>query len=59
MDDLNRAINIANQAVNAIPANHFNQASILNNLKNSFSKQFNRIRSIDNLNYRLSLYKKS
>ncbi|KAI0977557.1 hypothetical protein F4678DRAFT_413425 [Xylaria arbuscula] len=54
MDDLNRAVDVANQAVNATPVDHPDRAGRLDNLRSWLGRRFERTGSIDDLNRRLS-----
>jgi len=50
IDDLNRAVDVAEQAVNATPEDHPNRAGRLNNLENLLTTQFERTGSLYNPN---------
>ncbi|RYP40255.1 hypothetical protein DL767_001798 [Monosporascus sp. MG133] len=50
MDDLNRAVDVADMAVNAIPQDHPYRADYLNNLGNQLDNRFERTGSINDLN---------
>ncbi|RYP45618.1 hypothetical protein DL768_008055 [Monosporascus sp. mg162] len=50
IDDLNRAVDVAGQAVDITPQDHLDRAAILYNLGNRLRKRFERTGSIDDLN---------
>ncbi|RYP43130.1 hypothetical protein DL770_011836 [Monosporascus sp. CRB-9-2] len=50
MDDLNRAVDVADMAVDATPQDHPDRASMFNNLGNLLGRRFERTGSIDDLN---------
>ncbi|KAI8623472.1 hypothetical protein F5Y19DRAFT_492557 [Xylariaceae sp. FL1651] len=50
INDLNCTVDIAGQAVNTTPTDHFSRAGYLNNFKNKLGTRFNRTSSIDDLN---------
>ena len=50
MDDLNRAVDIADMAVNITPQDHPDQAGYLNNLGNWLGRRFKRTGSMGDLN---------
>ncbi|EJT69155.1 hypothetical protein GGTG_13264 [Gaeumannomyces tritici R3-111a-1] len=50
MDDLNRAVEVANMAVDATPQNHPNRAGWLSNLGNHLGRRFERTGPMDDLN---------
>ncbi|KAL8364968.1 hypothetical protein RB595_003992 [Gaeumannomyces hyphopodioides] len=50
MDDLNRAVEVANMAVDATPQNHPDRAGRLNSLGNQLGRRFGRTGSMDDLN---------
>ncbi len=50
IDDLNRAVDVASQAVDATPQDHPNRARWLNNLGIRLGNRFERTGSIDDLN---------
>ncbi|RYP29513.1 hypothetical protein DL767_006703 [Monosporascus sp. MG133] len=50
MDDLNRAVYVADMAVNAIPQGHPDRAACLNNLGSMLGSRFHRTGSMDDLN---------
>ncbi|KAL7918917.1 CHAT domain-containing protein [Trichoderma austrokoningii] len=56
MDDLNRAVSVASDAVDATPHDHPHRAACLNNLGNRLGRRFERTGSLDDLNQQLSSY---
>ncbi|KAF2185509.1 hypothetical protein K469DRAFT_665117 [Zopfia rhizophila CBS 207.26] len=50
MDDLNRAVEVGDMAVNAIPQGHSDRARYLNNLGHLLGTRFNQMGSMDDLN---------
>ena len=50
MDDLNRAVEVAGMALEAIPHDHPDRAAILNNLETWLDRRFKQTGSIDDLN---------
>ncbi|KAF2174672.1 hypothetical protein K469DRAFT_756644 [Zopfia rhizophila CBS 207.26] len=50
MEDLNRAVDVADMAVNATPQDHPDRATILNNLGNRLGMRFERTGSMEDLN---------
>ncbi|KAK6495590.1 hypothetical protein TWF481_002638 [Arthrobotrys musiformis] len=57
MDDLDRAVEVANMAVDATSQDHPDRAGRLNNLGYYLERQFERTESMDDLNRALSSYK--
>jgi Tfp pilus assembly protein PilF len=50
MDDLNRAVEAADEAVKITPSNHPDRAGYLNNFGNWLGRLFERTRAMDDLN---------
>ncbi|KAF2804435.1 uncharacterized protein BDZ99DRAFT_511648 [Mytilinidion resinicola] len=57
MDNLNRAVDVANIAVEATPQDHPDRAAILSNLGNRLGTRFERTGFMDDLNRALSCFK--
>ncbi|RYP53061.1 hypothetical protein DL770_011005 [Monosporascus sp. CRB-9-2] len=57
MDDLNRAIDVADMAIDATPQDHPDRAAYLNNLGNQLGRRFERAGSMDDFNRTLTSYK--
>ena len=55
MDNLNRAINVADIAVNATPQDYPNRATMLNNLRILLGTRFKQTRLMDNLNHTVNI----
>lgn len=57
MDDLTRAVDVADMAANSTPQDHPDRAHWLNNLGYWLGKWFERTGSLDDLDCALSVYK--
>ena len=57
MDDLDRAVDAANMAVDATPQDHPDRAGLLNNLGNWLGTRFGRTGSMDDIDHALLSYK--